>query len=428
MSIPLHYKKTMKTYDSINEIYNDLKSTIEHDSDSKVLIDEGALADIFKGLASYLHAVETKNKFIYKNAFSQSADLEHLIFEYNDFVPYKIATQASGLIYLVGTENTIIPKGTVFKDGDNNQYETTALSQIDKYTINKDIILDGDMAYIDISDMNIPTTKLYFNGIEKIGYYENGKLVFTQNGITELDEQGNTIPIQATITVNYSKVDIKKVEAGVSKQKLFDSILTIEEPIAGIDSEARIIIYVQGEDDEDVDSYRDRIQTFKSKPNAPFSINEMESLIYDNIPAVKFLAIKGGEYEPGKVKIYAIDSFYNLDDDTKNEILLNFYNRAPLNIDKANITCVKPTIKNIDVVINNLNPNTDTITNEIKKNITNFFEQGNFFEKNIDKIDLERVIFLSQIGVEKVISFELKEGFLGSEEDTYFKLGDISIT
>lgn len=396
----------------MQEILDKLKADFEYYTGGRYT---GLVRAIGAGFASRLSEFLSKLGFIEKQAFVSTADKDYLYLHAGNLLEPKPSLIAEGFVVFFGDVGAIILTGTQIKD-DNSDFKTLADDVIIDYEFQGNVtVLDGVASLP--ANTEVPSCVCVVNGISKVAISSIDSFSF---------EAGNLINGEAvTVQVNKSNlVPVKCTEAGILGNRNFSDELKTKTTLEGINKELGVINIAGGEDVEAVEDYRERVKYWLSKPQAPFSENHIRDFLLSGIPTLKYVWIKGGDFEEGKVKIFVLNQSDSLNQEESDKVveLVNIIKPAQMN--PAFITTNIPTVNTIDVVIADLIPNHDEMKNEVRKNIEYLFNTDTF-EKGISVNQIESTVYGTEFLGERVTSFSVVSGQFPSTTDTYWKLGNV---
>ncbi len=377
---------------------------------------KGILLGLGGAFASLIFEVFEKIAFIEKQAFVSTADKEYLILAgggLNEPVP---ASNASGEVLFYGTTGTNIATGTLLSDENNLEYRTIKDGTIATVRIIGTASISGDNATI-TSQEKLTTGSYLVNNVNKeVVVFENGILQFSRTGINA----GDAVEIVA----NKALIEIESLDTGAAYNKPFNATLSLIVTEPDLNTDIGVIFVSNGKDEEDTEAFRLRLQNIKNRPEAQFNKSNIENSVKRVREDVRFMYIKGGEFQEGKIKIYALDFDLDLIAELSQEIFNIANEIRPAQMPSTAISVVKPIVLKRNVTITNLTPNSEELKTAITNNIVSFFNENNFFEEDIQLEKIEQLVFGSRTLKESVTTATVV--FNGNKAvDTYLTLNDV---
>jgi len=245
--------------------------------------------------------------------------------------------------------------------------------------------------------------------------------VFASDGIEYISVKDETIEDNGKCAVAVKARDAGSVANRSYGEDIFFKIIT-----SGANRVARVISISTGTDDETENEYRARVKDFISKPQAPFNNNNIKYAIKEN-GKIKYVWVKGGEYEAGKVKIYAIDYTYVFTAEDIARARSEIQKIKPPQLRDTDIEILQPTVAGVGVVITGVTPQDTKVFDAVKKNIEELFKEDNF-EKGVSQKDIERAIFSVDAEGTRVEDFTIESGVVGADTVTIHKLNSVEVS
>lgn len=396
----------------MQEILDKLKADFEYYTGGRYI---GLVKAIGAGFASRLSEFLSKLGFIEKQAFVSTADKEYLYLHAGNLLEPKPSLIAEGFVVFFGELGAIIPTSTKIQD-DNSDFKTLADDVIINHEFTGNVtVLDGVASLPPQTE--VPSCVCVVNSISKVATSSIDSFSFEAGNLLDNDF--------VTVQVNKSNlVPVECTEAGILGNRNFSDELKTKTTLEGINKELGVINIAGGKDAEAVEDYRERVKFWLSKPQAPFSENHIRDFLLNGIPTLKYVWIKGGDFEEGKVKIFVLNQSDSLTQEESDKAveLVNIIKPAQMN--PAFITTMLPLIETINVVIEDLLPAHDEMKNEVRKNIEYLFNTDTF-EKGISVNQIESTVYGTEFAGERVTSFTVVSGQFVSTPDTYWKLGSV---
>lgn len=396
----------------MNEIFEKLKVDFQFITGN---IYKGLVEAMGAGFASRLSEFADKLNFITKNAFISTADKDYLYLHASETTPPISAETGTGIVVFYGTNGAVIPSETELKD-DSTVFKTLSSTTISLLTLSGAVTVTNGVAVLSIANQLTNTDALVNGVLKRISVIDGNTIQFEAGTLTT----GNT----ATIEVYRAIGSVTATESGAGSNRELNHELQLKTTIAGVNTDLGVLLISGGVDDEDVEAYRERVKHFFANPQAPFGkVNIIEN-IKQKMNTIKFVWVKGGEYQEGKVLVIGLNKSYGLTLNEQSEILKNTSAIKPVQLSETSITVTLPTVTGINVTIQNLLPASTGLQNEITKNLQYYFD-GDFYEKDITQASLEAIIYQTTNGAEKVASFTLVNGWQVSTLNTFWKLNNV---
>lgn len=245
--------------------------------------------------------------------------------------------------------------------------------------------------------------------------------IFYSDGIEY--EAVNSETIGATGKAN---IIVRAKNAGSLANRGFGHEITFKVITSGVNRLARVVSITNGTDDETENEYRKRVKDFIAMPQAPFNDNNIRTVIKKENGGIKYVWIKGGDYSIGKVKIFAINYTYVLEQRDKDRAMEEIMKIKPPQLRNSDIEIVQPNVVGVDVVINGVTPQETKVYDAVKRRIEELFGEDNF-EKGVSQKDIERAIYTVNVEGTRVEDFEIVSGIVNPTEDTVHKLNSIEV-
>lgn len=246
--------------------------------------------------------------------------------------------------------------------------------------------------------------------------------VFVSEGIEYVSARDETIGNDGTLILT-----VKARNAGsVANRSLGDDI-SLKVIAGGINRLAKVLSISNGTDDETEDEYRKRVKDFIAMPQAPFNENNIKYVLKKENGKLKYVWVKGGDYNLGKIKIFAVDYTYVFEQNDIDRATAEIMKIKPPQMRNTDIEIVEPSIVGVDVIINGVTPQDTKVYDAVKKNIEELFGEDNF-EKGVSQKDIERAIYAVNTEGTRVEDFTIVGGVVASETDTVHKLNSVEVS
>lgn len=396
----------------MQDILEKLKTDFEYYTGGRYI---GLVQAIGAGFASRLSEFASKLGFIEKQAFISTADKDYLYLHAGNLLEPKPSLIAEGYVVFFGQVGAIIPIDTQIQD-DNNDFKTISQGEIIAYEFTGNVTVVDGVASLP-PNTEVPSCICLVNSVLKTAIssqdsfsFEAGDLIDNEFVTVEVDKSGLIL--------------VKCTESGILGNRNLSDELKTKTTITGINKELGVINISGGEDAEAVEVYRDRVKYWLSNPQAPFSENHIRDFLLNGIPTLKYVWIKGGDLEEGKVKIFVLNQSDSLNQEEADKVIELVIVIKPAQMNPDFITTLVPTVNTTDVVIADLLPNHDEMKNEVRKNIEYLFNTDTF-EKGISVNRIESTIYGTEFLGERVTSFSVVSGGFIATIDTYWKLEDV---
>lgn len=215
-----------------------------------------------------------------------------------------------------------------------------------------------------------------------------------------------SVDIALEIIAGVASGDVNCLTSGEDGNLINGSIITILQPISGLDNQATISATVtEAEDQEDIETYRARISEREKLPPQGGSL--VDYILWAKEVAGITRAFAWGHREvsgisPGYVYVYPLndDESSRIPSTAKLTEVQEYIDdpaRAPMQAVEINIPAM--TEKVIDIDVTALDPNTATIRNAFAENVEEYLLEREP-QQFIDQIDIKNVI--SRSGIEAI--------------------------
>lgn len=396
----------------MKDILDKLKTDFEYYTGGRYV---GLVKAIGAGFASRLSEFTSKLGFIEKQAFISTADKDYLYLHAGNLLEPKPSLVSVGFVVFFGELGAIIPTGTQIQD-DDSDFKTLSDDVIINYEFTGNVVVVDERASLP-ANTEVPSCVCVVNGVIKNAISSIGSFSF---------EAGNLVDGEAVI-VQVNKSGLVSVEctvAGILGNRELSDELKTKTTLEGINKELGVINISGGEDAEAVEDYRARVKYWLSNPQAPFSENHIREHLLNEVPTLKYVWIKGGDFEEGKVKIFVLNETDSLSQEESDRVVELTGNIKPAQMNPDFITVQLPVISVINVVIADLLPSHNEMKDEVRKNIEYLFDTDTF-EKGISVNQIESTIYGTEFAGERVTSFSVVSGSFVPTTDTYWKLGSV---
>ena len=378
----------------------------------------GLVRAIGMGFASRLSEFSSKLKFIEKQAFASTADKDYLYLHSGQLVPPKAVSIAKGSVVFTGSSGAVIPVGTRLSD-ENNTYITTVRGVITPRTIVVIVTsVVGNIVTATCEEGML--NRVVIDGVPTNVSISNGNIIFESTKYKVGDQPSVNIS-------DSSAINVVATSKGDSSNKPHGYVLKLSTTLPGIDSLCNSYEISGGDDPETLEQYRARVLHSLSQPQAPFNVAHIIHAVYDAVPSIKHIWIKGGEVAEGVVAVYALNSKLTLTSSERNTITGILDGMRPAQMKPDNIRVTAPSIHNTEVVIRDIFPADDTMKNEVTKNVETLF-RADLFEKGITKQNIESVIYRTTNGNQRVESFVVDAGQCSPVTAGFWKLTGVKFT
>lgn len=397
----------------MKEILDKLKVDFEYFTGGKY---KGLVKAIGAGFSSRLHEFSSKLNFIEKQAFVETSDKDYLYLHAGHLLPPKGSEVAEGLVVFFGEIGATVALGTNIKD-DKGVFTTKSKGVVSRIEFTSAATVSGGIVTL-AANLNVPSCNCIANTTSVTATSSKSGFSFAATNINQGD----------MVTIKVDKTNAVAVTSDVSGEvgnRSFGAVLKSKVTIDGINNEAGVLVLAGGKDAENVEDYRKRVKYFMANPQAPFNKNNIKALLLKNIPSFKYVWVKGGEVEDGKVKVYIFNAELNL---TQEEAklardLLETIKPAQMKPDYIEIGM--PLVRTQNVVIQDIIPSDEQMQEEVRKNLE-FLFSVDLFEKGIKKEDIESIVYRTVNGLQRVESFKVIEGECLPIAYSFWKLGDIT--
>lgn len=376
----------------------------------------GLVKAIGAGFASRLFEFYDKLDFIKKQAFVKTADSDYLYLHTGHLLPPKSAETATGSVVFFGELGATITTAITIKDS-KGEFRILSESTIVRDEFTGTVSVAGDVATMGARP-DLPTCFGIVNGVSKLLISASTGLTFAAGELVEGED--------VTVTVDKSaSVSVQANEAGTAGNRAFNDELKTKVTVDGINKGVAVVSITGGADDEDVETYRNRVIKWQSNPQAPFNANGIKDHLLTEITNLKYVWVKGGELEEGQVKIFLLnknDSLTGAESVLANELVSA---AKPAQMRASNIETRLVTLLVTEVVISGLLPSNDELREQVKKNIQSLFEID-LFEQGISVEQLESVIYRSSYNNQFVSEFTIDSGQCAATAYSFWKLGSVT--
>jgi uncharacterized phage protein gp47/JayE len=297
------------------------------------------------------------------------------------------ASSATGFITATGTAGSIIDEGTLYETQNEIEYE--AINQ--NYLISSQIISvqsltrSGSVATATFATAHnlAPNISIVIAGADQAEY--NGTFTIidvpTEDSLTYAVSGSPATPATGTITLtaSYASVEVRSSETGQDKNLDSGAKLTLKSSIVGVDDDA----YVQfdkisgGADEEDTESYRERVIDIYANPISNFNDANIINVV-KSIPGNTKVWVFDATPVAGECEIYFIRA--NDPDiipdptelaEAKTEVLK--IKTAPM-LD-SDVHVLAPTKVPVDFVFTELTPDSQSLRETIEERLEQFFKE-----------------------------------------------------
>lgn len=309
--------------------------------------------------------------------------------------PKTVATESTGNIVATGTATTPIANSTNYQSSDGLVYTSTALATITAQSLSvSDITRVGSIITVKTSvdhniASNVPVT---ISGADQSEYNGTFAIIVTALDEFTYDIVGSPVtPATGTLLADFTaaSVPVQSVDLGADVNQDLDAVLTLQSPIAGVDSTASVDFgELGGAVDEESDSdNKIRLLGRIQNPIAHFSIAEIENQA-KLIAGVTRVFVESITPAIGQVTIYFMR---DNDDDpipsasevvtVKNKIL----EIKPANTASVDVIVLAPVAVPVDFTFTNIFPDTSTMRTSISASLAQFFDEETTVSVNVDE-------------------------------------------
>lgn len=300
-------------------------------------------------------------------------------------VPYGItrlpATKSTGYITISGLSGSLIPAGTKLKSPNGEQYET--LSDV---TISNNVLSVSSLTSTGgVATASFATDHNLASGIEGTisGANETDYNITTDIQATATDVFTYTIgsspssPATGTIlfTSTTASIEVESINYGNDTNLDSGTELTLLTSISGVDNSG----FVQydgisgGSDIETDDDLRERLNFRVQNPVAHFNVISIENEAR-KISFVDRVWVQPITPDVGQVTIYFINKDGTLPTATEIAIVKNqILTINPVNTSESDVIVSAPSLLSVNFTFTSLTPNTASMQDAIKNNLTNYF-------------------------------------------------------
>ena len=394
-------------------IFEKLKVDFEYYTGSALT---GLAKAIGAGFSSRLSEFQGKLSWIERQAFIETADKDYLYLHAGCLLEPIASKQAVGSVVFFGDVGAIVPIGVeLSKDG--IEYKTTSESVVtSREFVAIATVVNGKVVLPVNTD--IPSCTATVNGVSKEISSDASGVSFSSSGIVS----GQDLSIVIKMS---DEVAVKSVEYSDEPNAPLNTKLKTKVTIAGLNREVNVVAIDGGRSEETVEEYRVRVKFFLANPQAPFNVNNIKAALLESVPTVKNVWVKGGEEEDGKVKIFAVNKDGTLTTSESAQVVEVVAGIRPIHMVEGYINAGAPFVRVQDVVISDIIPSHDRMTNQVRKNIEYLFS-GDMFERGMSLDEIESMVYRTEVDGERVVSFSVSEGQCVGEKYTLVKLGSVT--
>lgn len=329
------------------------------------------------------------------------------------------ATGASGLVVFTGTATTVIPIATVVTASDGTEYETTADATIAASAISvTSITRSGSTATATTASAhNLASgTSVTIAGATQTEY--NGTVTITVTGLntfTYAVSGAPATPATGTITAGFTTASatVEAVALGAAGNQDAGTELTMQTPIAGVDSTVRVTYGTLsgGTDIETDDALRARYLSRIQNPVAQFNVAAIDAKAKE-VPGVTRVFVQEITPAVGQVTVYfmrdndvpAIPTAADVTS-VKNKLL----EILPANTDPADLIVAAPTAVATAFTFTAISPATSTMRTAIEASLAQLFSEELDVGEDLTSDAYRSVIYntVDTVTGERVASFTL---------------------
>lgn len=303
---------------------------------------------------------------------------------------YKIlresATPASGNLVITGTAGGVITDAvTTWKSSTGKQYIATAGGVIVLQSLSVASITEtgGIATLTTVSDHLIASNVLItVTGADQAEYNLAGvACTVTGNKTLTYAVSGSPIDATGTVLLGFTSVSIsvQSIAFGLLENQVFDTVLTLQSPIADVDDEASVDYdALDGGGDQEIDEdLRLRLLEIIQNPIAHFNVAEITS-VAKSIAGVTRVFVQEITPDIGTVTIY-----FMRDDDASTipdaaeiaEVKAVIDAIKPANTDTADVIVAAPTAVITDFTFSAISPDSATMRTAIENSLGLFFRE-----------------------------------------------------
>ncbi len=309
------------------------------------------------------------------------------------------ATQSTGNVVAAGTPGTDIPIGTVIASSDSVLYDSTATVTIVTNILSCTITLSGQIATVitptphNLSDNVIPTiagaNEVEYNGAQIVNIIDDDTFQYTVIGSPGTPATGAITVTFDSVLVPVQSQDFQDSNSGVEVNQDAGSLLTLQSPIAGVNSTVGVDAGAigGGTDQESDEDLRNRTLGRVQNPVAHFNVSDITDKAKEVAGVTRVFVF---EVTPalGQVTIYFMrdndqDPIPTASEVTtvKNKIL----EIKPANTADVDVIVLAPIPDIRNFIFSSLTPNTSTMQTAVNNNLIQFFAEETEVEVNIDQ-------------------------------------------
>jgi len=297
------------------------------------------------------------------------------------------ATEASGLVVFTGTATTTVPGGTVVVSTTGQEYTTQGATTISASTVSvSSITRVGTTATVTTtSDHNLASAvPVTIAGANETEYnVTDTEITVTGDDTFTYEVSGSpATPATGTITASFTagSATVESAELGLDTNQSADTELTLQSPIAGVDS-ACYVTYGQlsgGTDQENDDDYRRRFLGRLQTPVAQFNTGAIETKAKE-VSGVTRVFVQEVTPAVGQVTVYFMrdNDITALPDASEvTAVKTKLLEILPANTQEADLIVAAPTAVPVSFTFSGLTPNTATMQTAIEDSLDQLFGEA----------------------------------------------------
>ena len=373
----------IETPDSAKDVVTQIKTDVQREyPGSNPFYPRSLIAAIITGLGFRVFDVYLQLKRLARQFYLQTADEQNVAF-FGDLygVVRHPASKSGGFIAVSGTPGSTVPAGSELQAQGGEGYLSVSVASVASQSIAvSSITRTGDQATVTTTSPHGLGSSLLVTvtGADQIQYNVTDQGITVTGEYTfSYDVEGEPVtPATGTITASsdFASIEVESVGYGAEVNQVGGAQLTFVSPIAGVDTVAPTGYegLVGGTDAEGVEDYRNRILDEVRAPIAHFNKSTVIKQAR-KIAGVTRVFVFEATPAPGQVSIY-----FTRDNDAsiipsgqevtavKDKIL----EIKPVIIDDADVIVASPTPVSVDFTFTALSPNTTTMQDAIRANLT----------------------------------------------------------
>lgn len=317
------------------------------------------------------------------------------------------ALQSSGNFVVIGTAGGLISKDaatlSTWADKNGNLYDATVDVTIVLQSLGCTITRSGSVATLTTTSDHLIASNVLITvtGAVETEYNVTGATctVTGPKTLTYTVSGSPSFPATGTILLGFTSVSVavKSREFGVSKNKLFDAVVTLQSPITDVDDSASVDFgeLGNGSDQETDEDLRLRFLNKLQNPISHFSVAEIESLAL-TLTGVTRVFVQEITPSVGQATIYFMrdndtDPIPSASEVTALKTLLDTI--RPANTDTLDLIVAAPTANSEDYTFSSITPDTSAMRTAITNSLIQFYAERVTMGTNIVEEAYNAAIF-----------------------------------